>query len=342
MKLFSRKAAVAASMLAGALFLSACGTSASTPEAPETDDTPTTEETVDEVLEIKYGAWQPGSPPAVSAMWAIFLEEDAELQEKYGIKFTNEKYTALDALYTDLAMGRVQGVSAAPTSMAAQASQGAPVRMASTSARSTAAILTTEGTEWSADALRGKRLVAPTSTGTWSDVQLAIKENLGLGPGDYELVSAQDLAGPVTQLAAGTADFAMTWGESIPNALAAYPNVVVAATPEDLAGDGKPPWQFSISVHESLGDEAVKRLAAAANEIVAWMLANPDAVEEKAVSMGQEEGIAYSMIVDGYQTFEFIPMNEDVKAELSAHFQKLVDMGRMEQLPPDSFFAIIE
>lgn len=334
MKLSSRPTALAAAFLAGALLLVGCSPSADTNGAPKGDSS----DSAADVISINYGSWQPGAP-AVSNMWTKFLAADAELQAKHGIEFVDTNYTALDALYTDLAQGRVQGVSAAPSSMARQASQGAPVRMASTAARSTAAILSS-GKAWTAEDLRGARLVAPTSTGTWADVELAIEDTLGVKPGEYELVSSQDLAGAVTQLAAGTADYAMTWGEYIVNALDSYPNIKVVATPADLAGNGKPFWQFSISLHDSVSDEGAKRLAAAAAEVADWMMENPDEVEALAVEQGQNPGVARSMIADGIQTFDFRPLDDEIRKELTANFDALIAAGKLEAQPPASFFGL--
>src|SRR5699024_576360 len=123
----------------------------------------------------------------VSDMWVYFLEENDELQDQYGIDFNLEVYTNLQSLYTDLSQGRIDGVSAGPVSMASNAAQGAPLRIGGTIARSTAGILS-DGKAWTAEDLQGSRLVAPTGTATWSEVENQIEESLGLVAGeDYEL-----------------------------------------------------------------------------------------------------------------------------------------------------------
>lgn len=325
MKRFKRLLQLAAMGFTGLLLVTACGSG----DGSAGQGDPSTTET------ISYGSWVPGAPP-VSNMWTHFLAEMPEIQEKHGIKFENTDYSSLQTLYTDLSRGRVQAVSAGPSTMAATAAQGAPVRMVGGVARSTAAIMST-GKAWDAQSLKGSRMVAPTGTATWSEVQAQIEDTLGLKPGDYELVTSQDLGGAMTQLAAGSADYAMVWGEYIPNALQKFKNVKIIADPETLAGEGnKPFWQFSVTVHKSVSDEAAAGLMASIEEVVAWMKAHPEEVEDYAVSQKQGKGIALDMI-EGRQNFDVTPMDADLKAELDTDFQKLVDMGKMEKMPPASF-----
>lgn len=311
---------------AGLLLVTACGSGADTGQADSA-----------KVETITYGSWVPGAPP-VSNMWTHFLDEMPDIQKKHGIKFENKDYSSLQTLYTDLSRGRVQGVSAGPSTMAASAAQGAPVRMVGGIARSTAAILST-GKAWDAKSLKGARLVAPTGTATWSEVQAQIEDTLGLKPGDYELVTSQDLGGAVTQLAAGSADYAMVWGEYIPNALAKFKNVKVIAAPDTLAGKGnKPFWQFSVTVHKSVSDKAASGLMDSIKDVVSWMKAHPDDVEEYAETQKQEKGIALDMI-KGRQNFDVTPMDTDLESELDKDFQQQVSMGKLEKMPPESFLG---
>ncbi|MCT2061424.1 ABC transporter substrate-binding protein [Dietzia cinnamea] len=287
---------------------------------------------------ITVGQWRPG-PLASTSLVSKMLADNTELESEHAVDVSVEYYTNLQALYTDLARGRIDVVVGGPEAFASSALQGAPISVAGSLSRSNAAILS-EGEEFTEENLRGARMVAPSTTGTWAAVQLEIEDKTGLVANeDYEVVNGESPTGSIQQLAAGTADFAMSWGEAIAAAEPQFPNVEVVADAEELAIDDKPFIQFVVAMNtDNVDHEVAERLMAAYADQVAWMEENPDEVEVVAVQEGNTEGVILSMIEEGRSNFDVHAFPGPEADELRTTLQRMADAGVIEGVPGDSFF----
>lgn len=288
-------------------------------------------------IEIEWGNWERGT--GVVGLVGRVIHDHPEIQEANGIELELSPYDSLDALYTDLARKRVDVVSAGPSAAAAMAVQGAPVRIVGGLAPTSVSILS-DGTEWSSENLEGARIAAMSSTSTWKLLQAWISESFGLEPGDgYELVTSPDNAGAITQVAAGTADFAMAWEPHATLATDRFDNVQIVAGPDDLSPQ-ETSWQFSITVTEDVDTEGATRLMGAVADAVDWMNENPAEVDALAVEFGLEAGVAEHALTEGLVGLDAQLMSDEVEASLRVDFESLVRVGGLESMPDDSFFEL--
>lgn len=288
---------------------------------------------------ITVGQWRPG-PLSSTSMASFYLADNAELETEHDLDVTIEYYTNLQALYTDLARGRIDAVVGGAEAFASSANQGAPISLAGSLSRSNAAIMS-RGEAFTAENLRGARMVAPSTTGTWAAVQIEIEEQTGLVANeDYEVINGESPTGSIQQLAAGTADFAMSFGEAVIGASQQFPNVEVVADSSDLAIDDKPFIQFVIATNsQNVSGDVATRLVEAYSDQVAWMMDNPDAVETLAVEEGNTPGVIREMIESGAVNFDVQPFPGPEADELRTTLQRMADAGVIAGVPGDEFFA---
>lgn len=289
---------------------------------------------------IVLGQWNAGTI-ATTSLTSRYLVENADLLAEHDIAIEYKEYTNLQALYTDLSRGRVDAVVGGPESFASSAVQGAPIRLAGSFARSNAAVLS-QGAELTTDNLRGRRMVAPSTTGTWSNVRLQILDKTGLDADkDYQVVNGDSSSTAIQQLAAGTADFAMGWGESLFEAKQRFPNVKIVADADELANGKKPFIQFVVAVNGERVDPAVSdRLMDAYAEQADWMLAHADQVNERAVQGGRAPGVVKELLESGAINFDVKAFPGPEADELKATLQAMVDEGVITEMPGDEFFGM--
>ncbi|MDO5701404.1 MAG: PhnD/SsuA/transferrin family substrate-binding protein [Bowdeniella nasicola] len=325
----NRRFAAVAAFASGALLLTACGSSSEEPEMPEAGEKAT----------VHVGQWISGAI-STTALTSAMLAENTELTDEHDLAVEFSDYSNLQAQYTDLATGRLDAIVGGPESFASSAAKGAPLVLAGSFSRSNAAILST-GEQLTAENLKGKRLVAPTATSTWQLVRAQIKDVTGLeAEEDYEVVTADHSNSAIQQLAAGTADFAMGWGEALIEGTAQFPNVEVVADHEMLAGDGEPFIQFAVAVNsDNVPHDVATRLVEAYAEQAAWMEEHADEADAKAVTFGRKEGTVKEMLTSGRMNFDIKPFPGPEADELRETLQVLVDSGKLSALPPKSFFS---
>lgn len=288
---------------------------------------------------VTVGQWRPG-PLSSTSMASYFLEDNAELEAEHDLDVNVEYYSNLQSLYTDLARGRIDAVVGGPEAFASSANQGAPIALAGSLSRSNAAIMS-RGEDFTTENLRGARMVAPSTTGTWATTRIEIEEKTGLVANeDYEVINGESPTGSIQQLAAGTADFAMSFGEAVIGATQQFPNVEVVAKSTDLAIDEKPFIQFVIATNsENVSGDVAKRLVEAYSDQVDWMTANPDEVEALAVQEGNTPGVIRQMIESGAVNFDVHPFPGPEADELRTTLQRMADAGVIAKVPGDEFFA---
>ncbi|MDO5701695.1 MAG: transporter substrate-binding domain-containing protein [Bowdeniella nasicola] len=322
----NRRLALLVTLASGALVLSACGSSEGGPAAAGGGDS------------IRVGQWISGAI-STTALTSQMLAENEEITSAHDLKVEFIDYSNLQAQYTDLATGRIDVIVGGPESFASSAAKGAPLKLVGSFSRSNAAILST-GPELSADNLRGKRLVAATATSTWQLVRAQIKDLTGLeAEKDYQVVTADHSNAALQQLAAGTADFAMAWNESLIEGLAQFPNLTIVADHNELAGAKEPFIQFAIAVNsDNVDGEVAERLVAAYADQAAWMVEHADEADAKGVEGGRKDGTVKEMLTSGLVNYDIKPFPGPEADELRETLQVVVDTGKLSQLPPPSFF----
>jgi len=292
-----------------------------------------------DVVAITIGEYVPSRTPSVVSMPLDILNERKDLQEKYGISVTLKPYSNLSAMYADLGLGRVEVCLTGPATLASLATKGAPLSFAGTIGRATHTVLS-NGKPWTAEDLKGSRLVAQTSSSSWIVVQSIIKRNFGLSPGDgYELVNSDSTAAAALQLAAGKADYAIVRAEQVILALEKYENLELVADPKVLGREvGVADWGYIMTYnHEKHESATMDRLMAALAEVGAWMDANPDEVEARAVANGQAPGIAEEFLTSGLLQLDILNAAE-AKESMQADYDLLREVGYLKADLPDTVF----
>lgn len=89
--------------------------------------------------------------------------------------------------------------------------------------------------------------------------------------------------------------------------------------------------------HEKHENATMENLMAALAEVGAWMDANPDEVEARAVANGQAPGIAEKFLTTGLLQLDILSA-ADAKASLQADYDLLKDVGYLKADLPDTVF----
>lgn len=296
---------------------------------------------------LTSGYWKLGTP-SLGPIATILTTRNLEKPENSdsGIQLRTTGYPNLDEFYADLARGRVDVASVGLASAAGMATQKAPVHIAGVVGRSKGIIVAKEGMSWSAGDLRGKRIAAPLSTGGWLVTEIAIERELGLKAGeDYEAISAQGYDGAITQVAAGTADYAFATFDNFDKASSTIEGLAVVATPEDLAGSQPVPWQNVVAFNgESTTPELAIKATKAFGKLGAdYMRDNFDAVVEvmREYETNEElEGHYRHALDKRFETVEITPLTPAIVKELKLALKDLVKAGSLDAMPDDSFFVI--
>lgn len=288
---------------------------------------------------ITIGEYIPSSTPSVVSMPLSLLGERQDIQEKHGITVELTGYSNLSALYSDLALGRIEVSLTGPATLATLSAKGAPLAFAGTIGRATNAILS-GGKSWDAEALKGSRLVAQTSSSSWTVVQAIIERNFGLkADEDYEVINSDSTAAAALQLAAGNADYAIVRAEQVLLALNKFDNLQMVADPKALGREqGVADWGYIMSYnHEQQDAATMEKLMAALGEVGDWMDANPAEVEARAVAAGREPGIAAAFLTTGLFQLD-VQTAAEAKESLMADYDLLRSVGYIEGDLPETVF----
>ncbi|MCK0150860.1 ABC transporter substrate-binding protein [Marivita sp. S6314] len=292
-----------------------------------------------DAVNVTIGEYIPSSTPSVVSMPLSLLGERADLQEKHGINVDLVEYSNLSALYSDLALGRVEVSLTGPATLATLSAKGAPLALAGTIGRATNAILS-NGKSWDAETLKGSRLVAQTSSSSWTVVQAIIERNFGLKAGeDYEVINSDSTAAAALQVAAEKADFAIVRAEQVLLALSKFDNLQMVADPKALGREeGVADWGYILSYnHEQQDAATMEKLMAALAEVGDWMDANPAEVETRAVAAGREPGIAEAFLTTGLFQLD-VRTAAEAKESLMADYDLLKSVGYLAGDLPDTVF----
>lgn len=290
-------------------------------------------------VKITIGNYVPSEASSVVSMPLLFLQQRKDIQNKYNIELQVEGYSNLNALYTDMARGRLDAQLTGPAPLAAVAAKGAPIAIAGTLARISHVILS-NGKPWTRDALKGSRLVTQSASSSWKVMNAIIQRNFDLrADKDYEVVNSDSTAAAAIQVATGSADYAVVRAEQVLLATKKYKNLKIVADAEALGRvKGTADWGYLVAYNtKNLKYEQAARLVAAMAEVAEWMKAHPDDVDALAVKEGQEKGIAREFLTSGAVRLSILPPSA-AREELTGDFELLKSTGYLEAQPPASVF----
>ena len=222
---------------------------------------------------------------------------------------------------------------------AAFAAKGAPVRIIATYATANADLISKGGKIASADDLKGKRVTAPVG-GLWKLTAAQIKEKFGLDAGDgYELIPVPNMLAGVTQVLAGTADFAMGWEPDTTRVLATYPDLKVALQSADMRPQGEPTHIQVVTGYNRVTDSAAEKFTNALSEAVQRVRADPKAAEElfwkvTGADSGDQKGVFASAVGSGRYNLDVHKLTADEKALIKSDISKVVPP---ETVLPENF-----
>lgn len=266
------------------------------------------------------------------------LADDPELQRKHKLKVDVRHFANLQELFPGMASGAVDATIAAPSGLAAQAIQGAPLQVIGTGISDASLVLLGKGGPiTSADQLRGKRITAPASSGTWRVMQAQIDRKFGLQSGkDYRIVAVNDVVAGATQVAAGTADYALSWEPFVTQSLNKASDLKVVLTASSLKDYVS--WQLLVGVDAKMSDDVKRRLVAALADAGTWAQANPAAADKAYGKLcGYEPGLVEKVLSGKSYAFDIHPLAEaDVKS-IQTDLQLAVEQGALQKMPAGTF-----
>lgn len=269
----------------------------------------------------------------------VVLGQDKELQAKHGVEVDVKLYPTVPTAWTAFTAGEYDMLPGGPAGFAAFAAKGAPVRIIATYATANADLIGKGGKIASADDLKGKRVTAPVG-GLWKLTAAQIKEKFGLDAGDgYELIPVPNMLAGVTQVLAGTADFAMGWEPDTTRVLATYPDLKVALQSADMRPQGEPTHIQVVTGYDRVTDSAAEKFTTALSEAVQRVRADPKAAEElfwkvTGADSGDQKGVFASAVGSGRYNLDVHKLTADEKALIKSDISKVVPP---ETVLPENF-----
>lgn len=277
-------------------------------EAPETETeaaTPAETETSGDTAAAACDASDGGEPVALTYPilaggglgsvpgWYIV---DSGLAEEHGFDITLRDYDSPQSFYGAHATGELEVAYGTPDGLAAQAAAGAPIRIISTLSDMSGVIVANEDFEWEdPTSLEGHRFAALEASGTWLTMKNFIEEHYDISfEEDVEVVTANSLPAGPTQVAAGTADAAMSWEPAATVAVLSNPGleIVYQLGAEYQEKVGETLWHFVLTARDdtSLSEEQLDCFVTMMSEATTFLMENPEEADRVAVEHGLIEG----------------------------------------------------
>lgn len=221
---------------------------------------------------------------------------DSGTAEEYGFDITLRDFDSPQSFYGAHATGEIEVAYGTPDGLAAQAAAGAPIRIISTLSDMSGVIVANEDFEWTdPTSLEGHRFAALEASGTYLTMKNFIEENYDISfEEDVEVVTANSLPGGPTQVAAGTADAAMSWEPAATVAVLSNPGleIVYQLGPDYEEKVGETLWHFVLTAREdsSLSDDQLDCFVEMMAEATNFLMENPAEADRIAVENGLIEG----------------------------------------------------
>ncbi|VTU46473.1 ABC transporter, substrate-binding protein, aliphatic sulfonates family (plasmid) [Variovorax sp. SRS16] len=258
-----------------------------------------------------------------SAIVPTLLTDDKALQQQFGVQVEAKAYPSVTAVWTAFAAGEFDFLIGGPAGFVGLVEKGVPIHLMATYSISSAQIFGAGKRIESAADLRGKRVTAVVA-GLWKLTEAQIKAKWGLAPGaGYELIPVPNLMAGVTQVLAGTADYAMGWEPDATRVRQTYPTLKLALSSEDLRPAGEPSIIQVIGSKNSITADVQKKAADALAAMSDKVTKDPVAAEAKFASMtGAEKGAFAEAVKTGRYQLTVRLLNAPDKALLKADILK--------------------
>lgn len=300
------------------------------PEAEETE----AEEPAAEPDLVRFGLLSGG----LTVLPAQRLADDPELQERYGLQVETRNYANLQELFPGMAAGDFDATLATASGIGALDVRGAPVSLIATGVNDDSVVLLGMGDPITdAEQLRGARVTALASAGTWRVMKAQIEERFGLEDGDFEVISVNNLVAGATQVAAGTADYALAWEPFVTAAQNQIPGMDIVLRASELKDYSS--WQLVVGVHGDMSDDLVERITAALAESSEWLHAEPaQADEDYRELLDYEPGVIESVLGGDLYAFDIHRLTPEDVDSIKRDLELTVQQGGLESLPEDDFY----
>ncbi len=270
----------------------------------------------------------------------VVLGQDKELQAKHNIEVDVKLYPTVPTVWTAFTAGEFDMLPGGAAGFAAFAAKGGPVRIISTYATANADLIGKTDKITSADGLKGKKVAVPMG-GLWKLTAAQIKAKYGLEPGNgYEVVPVPNLLAGVTQVLAGTADFAMGWEPDTTRVLLTYPELKIVLQSADVRPAGEPTHIQVVVGYNRMSDEAAKNFAAALGEAVKKVRADPKAAEDtfwkvSGGDAGTQKYVFANAVSAGRYNLDVHELTPEDRALIKADTSIVVPLDTV----PDTFFG---
>lgn len=269
-----------------------------------------------------------------SAVVPTLLAENKALQEKFGINFAVKGYPSATTVWTGFAAGETDTMIGGAANFLAMANRGIGVHVFSTYANFDAALFGKKKIETAED-LRGKRVAAITA-GLWRVTAAQIEKKYGLTAGkDFEVIPIPALLTGVTQVLAGTVDYAMGWEPETTRVMNTYPDLVVALSSTDLRPSGELSFPQVLGSYLPVGDPREQKMVDALAAMAEIVAKDPAAAEAQFASLtGAEVGVFTPAVESGRYQIIVRQLTETDKASLMTDLLSTIDAGATV---PDGF-----
>jgi ABC-type nitrate/sulfonate/bicarbonate transport system substrate-binding protein len=245
-----------------------------------------------------------------SSVVPLLLAQDAELQKKHKIKVETKVYPSVPAVWTALDAGEFHAMTGSPSGFSARALRGVPLRIIATYAISSPLIIGKTDIK-SAEDLKGKRLTV-VNGGLWSLNAALIAEKFKLTANkDYDVIVGPSLLAGITQVLAGTANFAWGWETDTTLALKRYPDLKVSLSLNALRDPGEESHIQVYAAHSTLSPEVEARLVSALSEIADRIQKDPDLADKMFSDLsGVDKGIYSDAVRSGRYKVTVRPLTD--------------------------------
>lgn len=330
-----------ASLITMALVTAACGSSEPEPTSPGTTTASgaTSAPGATTPAELHKIVW-PSYGTGVSTLLGKYIELE-NLDEKYGIEWSNKPYDSLQVYYTELGTGAVQIEYGTPDAYASQAAQGVPIKILATMTPWTGRLLVKKEPAWGgASSLTGKRLAMMMSSGQYRLMSTVWAELDGVDLTKVDMIDVPNSAAGAAQVVAGSADATMAWEPITTSILLKNPTLTTAM--DDLGeqykkGTGHDLWHNVIVIREDsdIPADVQVKLVELLKEAADQVLADPSKADEVGQAVGVPEGTYKESIESGRLKFDIRPIDQTISDDIKAtvEFTMKSQPGSFEKIP---------
>lgn len=223
-----------------------------------------------------------------SAIAPTLLARNTALQEQFGVAVDVKVYPSVTTIWAAFASGEFDLLIGGPSNFATLAQRGAPVHIMSTYSIADIKLVGKQKI-LTADDLRGKRVTAITA-GVWKLMEALIKKEFGLSPGSgYQMIPVANMMTGVTQVLAGTADYAMGWDPDATKARMIHSQLQLALSSADLRPKGEETHLQVVGSKNSVSPDLQKRATEALAAMMQQITKDPVAAEAQFAALTNAE-----------------------------------------------------